>query len=44
MLAMHLALIQIKQKNKQLKSKKIYKKKFKKDIIEILDILIPFRF
>jgi hypothetical protein len=44
MLAMHLALIQIKQKNKQLKSKKIYKKKFKKDIIEIVDILIPFRF
>ena len=41
---MHLALIQIKQKNKQLKSKKIYKKKFKKDIIEIVDILIPFRF
>lgn len=44
MLAMHLALIQIKQKNKQLKSKKIYKKKIKKDIIEIVDILIPFRF
>lgn len=41
---MHLALIQIKQKNKQLKSKKIYKKNFKKDIIEIVDILIPFRF
>ena len=44
MLAMHLALIQIKKKNKKLKSKKIYKKKFKKDIIEIVDILIPFRF
>ena len=48
MLAMHLALIQVKKKKKQLKSKNDDKnddkKIYKKDIIKVVDILIPFRF
>ena len=44
MLAMHLALIQVKKKKKQFKSKNDDKNDDKKDIIKVVDILIPFRF
>ena len=44
MLAMHLALIKINQKNKLFKYKNNGKKKLKENIQEIINILIPFRF